>query len=426
MTLVFLIAFLFAPAEDLESKSRRAKEAMASGDYENAIALYSELNRAVPNNAGLIMNLGLALHQAGRYGQALVQFQSVTRLQPGLTTALLFIGLDYQKLKQPEKAIAPLRRVAAAEPANQIAQLELADAYLAIRRPEEASGHFARLTELDPKEPKAWQGLGLSHLALSRKVFEILERTAPESPYWFAVAARVKLEQRQPRASFRLYQEALARAPRMSISHAGLADVYRYTGHNDWAALEDAKAADGTNVQARPGTPEALYEKIAAHQEQARAAFTRLIELPPTAESHELMGRAYRAQGRHYESAEEYREALKLDNGSRKRELEKELAQSLWLDRNYAEALPLLENLVQAESDSAELNHELGDSLVELGQPGKAIGYLERAVRAAPGWLPPKASLGRAYLHVDRAADAAVQLKAALAMQEAPIYYQLA
>ncbi|MDQ6663822.1 MAG: tetratricopeptide repeat protein [Acidobacteriota bacterium] len=426
MALLFLIAFLFAPGEDLAIKSKQAKEAMAAGQYEKAIALYSELNRAIPRNAGLMMNLGLAMHEAGRYSAALRQFQSLARMRPDLTPALLFIGLDYQKLKQPNKAIAPLSRVIAVDPANKTALLELADAYLAVGRSEEAAARFRELSDLDPKEPKAWQGLGLSHLALSRKAFEILEKTAPESPYWFAVAGRAKLEQRQPRAAFRLYREALARAPRLSIAHAGLADVYRYTGHDDWAALEESKAPDGASAQARPGTPEALYQQIAMYQAQARDAFTHLGQLPPTAESHELMGGAYRAQERNHESAEEYREALKLDTGSLKRELEKELAQSLWLDRDYAEAIPMLEHLLQAEPGSPELNHELGDSLVESGQPQKAIRYLERAVQAAPSWLPAKASLGRAYLHVDRYSNAAEQLKAALPLQENATYYQLA
>jgi len=69
--------------------------------------------------------------------------------------------------------------------------------------------------------------------------------------------------------------------------------------------------------------------------------------------------------------------ALKLESGSRKLELEKELARSLWLDRDYGEAIPLLDRLVQAEPDSPELNHELGDCLVESGEPEKAIPYLD-------------------------------------------------
>lgn len=424
--LLAALAVLFAPAEDLASKSRQAKDAIAAGRYEEAIALYSELTRAVPKDAGLLMNLGLAMHQAGRYADALQQFQAAARLKPGLTSAFLFIGLDYAKLRQPEKAIGPLSRVVAADPANKIALLELADAYLAVERAQDAVKRFLQLSELDPGQPKAWQGLGLSYLALSRKAFQSLEKTAPESPYWFALAARSKVEQQQYKVAFHLYREALRRAPHLAFLHAGLAEIYRNTGHNDWAASEDARAAAGEAIAARPGTPGFLYELATRYQAQAKDAFGRLSQLPPSSEIHELMGQAYRAQERNHQSAEEFRMALKLESGSRKLELEKELARSLWLDRDYGEAIPLLDRLVQAEPDSPEVNHELGDCLVESGEPEKAIPYLDRALRAAPKWLPPRASLGRAYLRMDRAADAVEQLKAALPLNENAIYYQLA
>jgi tetratricopeptide (TPR) repeat protein len=137
-----VLAFLFAPAEDLAGESRQAKDAIAAGRYEEAITLYSELTRAVPKDAGLIMNLGLAMHQAGRYADALQRFQDAVRLKPDLTPALLFIGLDYAKLRQPEKAIGPLSRALAADPANKIALLELADAFLAVERAEDRRETF--------------------------------------------------------------------------------------------------------------------------------------------------------------------------------------------------------------------------------------------------------------------------------------------
>jgi predicted Zn-dependent protease len=118
-----------------------------------------------------------------------------------------------------------------------------------------AAKRFHMLSELDPGQPKAWQGLGLSYLALSSKAFQSLEKTAPESPYWFALAARSKVEQQQYRVAFHLYREALRRAPHLVLIHAGLAEIYRNTGHDDWAVSEDAKAVVGETIAARPGTP---------------------------------------------------------------------------------------------------------------------------------------------------------------------------
>ena len=52
-------------ADSLALKSQQAKQLMAEGKFGEAIPLYRELNRAVPNNPGLKLNLGMALHLAG-------------------------------------------------------------------------------------------------------------------------------------------------------------------------------------------------------------------------------------------------------------------------------------------------------------------------------------------------------------------------
>src|SRR5216684_1590182 len=53
-----------AQSDDLALKSQRAKELMAEGRFAEAIPIYRELNHAVPNNPGLMLNLGMALHMA--------------------------------------------------------------------------------------------------------------------------------------------------------------------------------------------------------------------------------------------------------------------------------------------------------------------------------------------------------------------------
>src|SRR6266404_3078608 len=66
-TLLFCLAGLLASAsgfrqpDDLAAMSQRAKEFMAEGKFADAVPLYRELNQAVPNNPGLLLNLGLAL-----------------------------------------------------------------------------------------------------------------------------------------------------------------------------------------------------------------------------------------------------------------------------------------------------------------------------------------------------------------------------
>ncbi|PYV40082.1 MAG: hypothetical protein DMG06_21270 [Acidobacteria bacterium] len=163
---------LLAQAENLAAaKSQRAKQAMTAGKFQEAAALYRELIQALPQDPGLRMNLGLAFYSAGQYREAIDPFRAFLERQPDSSSVWLLLGLSYLKLHQPNLAIEPLEKVIEAEPANKTAHLELADTFMAARRPFEATAHFKRLTELDPGYSKAWQGLGLSYVALSRQAF---------------------------------------------------------------------------------------------------------------------------------------------------------------------------------------------------------------------------------------------------------------
>ena len=437
---------LASQTDDLAAKSRLAREAMVVGNFEEAAKRYAELVRALPEKPGLVMNLGLALHSAGRYREAIDQFQSVVKRQPDSTPAWLFLGLDFLKVSEPDKAVDPLEHVLRAEPDNQTARLELASALLSSGRPEAAIPHLQHLAERDPTNPKVWQGIGLSYVALSQHAFNELEKTAPESAYWDVLLANSLVSRNQYYSAFHLYKRALAKAPHPRAVYEGLAEVYRRTGHEDWATVEEdrerhlpapdcatevleCKFLDGRYPELLAiangvRTPGSFFWQARACSQLSLQAFDRLTQMPPTAEIHELMAEAYRIRGKYDLAVQEWQEALKLASGNR-RYLEG-LARSLWLNREYSKAQPLLEKLVNKEPESAELNFELGDTLLWGEGPERSIPYLERAVRFSPGHLAAHASLGRAYIRLDQPEKAIPHLKAALSLdEEGNIYYQL-
>src|SRR5207245_4980214 len=67
-------------SNSLALKSQRAKELMAKGNFAQAIPLYRELNQAVPNNPGLMLNLGMALQMAGRKREAISELEAAVKL----------------------------------------------------------------------------------------------------------------------------------------------------------------------------------------------------------------------------------------------------------------------------------------------------------------------------------------------------------
>ncbi|MFN3322792.1 MAG: tetratricopeptide repeat protein [Bryobacteraceae bacterium] len=435
-----LLAFTLATGlaqspDDLGAKSRRATQAMAEKRFAEAAALYRELIAAVPGNAGLHMNLGLALHSTRQYREALEQFETAARLQPDLAPAHLLLGMTQLKLGQPAKAIDPLKQALALQPSDAMACLELADAYLSLARFDEAAAQFRRLTELDARSPKAWHGLGLAYVSLSRAAFAELEKTAGQSAYWYALLARSRAEQGQHGTAYHFYRRALEVKPAFRGIHPAIAEIYRATGRAEWAAKEQAKEArlPRPDCNAEPiecafaagryeqvlqltrakRTAEALYWRSRAAGELASAAFLRLGQLPPSSSLHELLAEAHGLQGNYAAAAAEWRKALALAPSDSR--LERGLARSLWMGREYEQARPLLEKLVRREaSRTAELHYQLGDTIFRLQGAEEALPHLTRAAAQDATLLPTRALLGRVLLDLGQAEKAIPHLKAAL------------
>lgn len=441
--ILFFTASLVSGQDDLVGKSQRARQAMIDRQFDQAVRLYSELVQALPGNPGMLMNLGIALHSAGRYREALARFDAALKLQPDLTQAKLFAGMTHQKLGEPALAVALLSDVVKADPANTLARLELADALLSTGRFGPAVVHFRKLGEIDPKDARAWQGLALSYRGLGRRAFQALEKSAPDSAWMFALIAGSRLQQERFRAAFAFYQHALARKSDFPGIHAALAEVYRRTGHPDWAAVEEERerelpppdcasaparclfaAGRYEDVIAMSGGGETLYWKSRSYSELALAALEKLAQIPPSPQIHELMAEAYGLQDQHRQAAAELREALRLDPGNRR--LQALLAGALWRSRDFEAARPLLKYLAAADPNSAELSFQMGDVLLQQEDAGNSIPWLEKALKIDPGLLPAHLSLARAYMRVGRPADAVGHFKAALSLDDdGSIHFQL-
>ena len=147
------------------------------------------------DNPGMHLNLGLALHSAGRYREAIPQLANALKLQPSLTAAKFLTGMSYAKLGEPLAAITPLSEAVEAEPANPLFRLELADSLLSTGHFSQSVTHFGRLAELTPQDPRAWQGLGLSYLGLARQTFEALQKRAPDSDYALVLLANTRAKE---------------------------------------------------------------------------------------------------------------------------------------------------------------------------------------------------------------------------------------
>src|SRR5882762_10491822 len=451
--LLFCLASILSPSssvgqsDDLAMKSQRAKEFMADGRFAEAVPLYRELNRAVPDNPGLLLNLGMALHMAGDERNSIPQLEAAVKLDPKLAPAWLFLGAARLQLGKAPAAVEALKMVLGLQPDQRDALEMLAGALLSLDRPAEATDQYRKLADLDPPRAPAWYGLGRSYESLSVRAFDELQKTAPESAYWLALVADARLRDQQFSSAFYLYRRAMEKAPAMQGLHAAVAEIYRQTGHPDWANLEDKQElriprpdcqTQTFECQFRAGqfslllatrngakTPESHYWHARTYNELALQAFARLGQLPPSLEQHELKANIHAGKKKYADAVEEWGQALKLSPADK--QIQKQMAISLKLGQDYSGALPILQNLLQGQPASAELSFLTGETLVDLQRVEEAIPLLKRALAHDPKLLAAHKALARAYLAAGAPADAIPHLQAALATDEdGSLHYQLA
>jgi predicted Zn-dependent protease len=433
--------------ESLALKSQQAKELMAEGKFQQAIALYRELNEAVPNNPGLKLNLGMALHMVGRKREAIPELEQAVKLDPQLAPAWLFLGTTRLQLGEATASLKPLRTVLQLQPHQHEARQMLADALLSLDRLEDASAEYHRLAGEDPENVQAWYGLGRTYELLSSATFEKLQKLAPESAYVLSLLAEARLREQQFSSAFYLYRRALERMPNLHGLHSAVAEIYRQSGHPEWAEIEQHRetalpAPDCTSrtlechfisgeyddliaAAKSAKTPESLYWTTRAYNELALTSFDRLGQFPPSPELHELKAHIYNNQKKYSEAAAEWRKALELLPADLR--IKKNLALSLKFGEDYSAALPLFQELLHQQPDSAEFNYFVGDTLLDLQRSKEALPLLKRAVLRDPKSPAAHKALARCELAIGEPAKAIPHLKLVLASDEdGSLHYQLA
>jgi tetratricopeptide (TPR) repeat protein len=453
LPLVLPLVLLFAgpaisgPAtpDTLAAQSARAKELMAAERYAEAIPLYRALVQAFPDNPGLRLNLGMALHLDGQDEAAIPHLVEARRKNPRALPAVLFLGAAQLRSGRPEDAVGPLQTAVKLDPAHVEARVLLADAFMAVSEFERAEPHLRRLTVLDPQGARAWSGLGNAYEALAAQAFEDLASREPEGAFVAALAARARREQGQEEIAFQLYRDALARAPSLRGLHAAVAEIYRARGHGDWAAIEEqreralpplpcatltpecalaqGKPRAALEAVAKSTSPEALFWRVRAYTALAEEAFATLKRLPPSPESHERAARLFARARRYADAAGAWRQAVA--QAPEDIELQLELATSLRAGRDFGGAREVLEGVLRRAPGLPDAGYLLGDVLLELQDPQRAIPLLEKALTAEDN-EHVHGALGRAYALSGRAADAIPHLQKALDVDvDGSVRYQL-
>lgn len=438
---------LFAQTDDPGVLSQQARQAMSESRFAEAAEIYKKLAPLAPDNAGLLANLGMALHLSGKDAEAIEPLSRAAAKDPSAFPAQLFLGTSHFRLGQPSQAIAPLEQAAKLEPKSVAVRQMLGDIHSALDRPDRALPHLKKLTELEPDSPLSWATLGQAYEQLAQKAFQKLEKTAPESAYMLRLVADLRFSTQQYPSAFYLYRQALDRKPGWRGLHSVLAEIYRRTERAEWADAEEAKEAALGEMNceaerfeclfaernteqlaasaAKLDGPEGYYWQAQAVNSLAAQAFGRLEQLDSSVELHSVRAELYKSRRLYKEAAEQLEQALRLRPGDD--DIQTELAIALYQSRQFDQAEPHLQALLAQYPKESNWPFMIGDILLNRQQVEAALPLLEKAIELQDDLLPAHHALGRAYMQLGRDADAVGSLEKALPIDnDGSLHYQLA
>jgi predicted Zn-dependent protease len=406
-----------AQSPDPAARNQMAAKAMQQGRFDDAVGIYRELLQSMPDEGGLLMNLGIALAMGGHEADAIAPLERAVALKPELVPAHLFLGSSYLSVGRPDDAIVPLKRVVAARAADVESRRMLAQAYAGAGRPNDAVTELRAVTSLAPKLPGGWFALGHAYNALTQDGMEGFNEQPEDSPWRQLLVADALLADGRLTDAFALHRATIERLPSMVSIHDSIAKIYELSGHRDWAAVERAKGAlspaacakrkalcefragryRAALTAAMAGNDlESRYWRARAATELALASFKRLEQLPDSRERREVRATLALSQRKYSEAVSELKVALSFapqDPG-----LLDDLGTAYYSEREYDKAAETFAPLLARNPDDPRLLTLVGDSLLQLQRVDEALPMLKRAVEHDQADAMPRLALGRAYI----------------------------
>jgi Flp pilus assembly protein TadD len=277
--------------------------------------------------------------------------------------------LLYAKGKKTE-ARQMLEQIAKADPANFEAQFRLGLLALDGNDLSTAASSLNKAAQLQPSQPQVWLALAQTYLRSNQKL------SASEA------AAKA---------------EALASDDPL-ILH-GLAFFHSQSG--DWAK---AAALESRYASKMPNDPEALARAVSLYLqggqgkpaiELAKAALAR----ENRADLHNLLGKAYEADGQSDKSILELQEAIRLAPNNESYVFD--LAYVLLVHQNFDAAIKFLESAKARFDKSAQLELALGVANYGQRKFAEAVDAFLWTVQLAPNVEQPYIFLGRIINHAE-------------------------
>ena len=134
-----------------------------NGDYDRAIAAFSEAIRLDPKNVNAFGNRGIAYAKKGNNDRAIADYNDVIRLSPNYANAFLNRGIAYGKKGDNDRAIADFMEAIRLDPKNANAFFDRGIAYGKKGDNDRAIADYNEAIRLNPNYALAFNNRGFSY-----------------------------------------------------------------------------------------------------------------------------------------------------------------------------------------------------------------------------------------------------------------------
>lgn len=401
--------------EQLALRAQAAQNAEQHDDFKTAVQQYQLIVQAMPENAEMQSNLGVALYFDRQYPKAIEAFHKADARRPGMLAPHLFAGLAWFQLSKPDRAVSELQKATEISNADVLAHTWLGYAYIAQGNYQAAAKVLERASILDPDNIDVWYALGQSYLQLGDDATQKLIAATPDSGrVWELAGQQCRLAGDNTQA-IEDFKKAAALRPDLPE----LRDLIVSLGGSSGPTLAQLKPVSTEE--------DTLYTQARETEEQAEQAFQHILQLAPdSCRAHQVVADSYLAQHKNAEALAEYQNVLRLKPDLPG--IHKTIGDLLIKQGKLPEALEEFKAEVQLQPHSAEAHMEVGKALLMMGQDDSALVSLRAAMQMDRPPLETWLLLGKLYVR-QRNPDAAITALTHFTAQEKQIstaYFLLA
>jgi tetratricopeptide (TPR) repeat protein len=293
------------PAVDMYKKFDHAFDLGEKGQYQAAIAEWTELAAANPDDARIHNNLATALARAGKLAEAIPQYERALELNPQYHAIHDSLGQALTSAGRPDEAIAHFVKALEAYPESADLHDNLGRALAMKDRLDDAMAEFQKAAQLDPRSAEARNNMG--------RILASKGRLGDAIPY---------------------FQKAVEIDPDFAEAHQFLGAALYYARGQVQEALAQWREALRVRPDYVPALNEAAHVMAACSEESARNGpeavklAERAVKLSGGQEAIYLdtLAAAYAEAGRFNEAVETARRGLEIATGRGQSQLREGLA----------------------------------------------------------------------------------------------------